>query len=326
MNNLRDELETTYRAERARLVRQLGWLFPSLNTDECEDLVQLAFMQALQELAKPEFVLRGPGAKGIDADRPDRDQSPLSSPVRWLPWLRTVSRYRAIDFLRHREEWSLDALLRNVPARSDSSSPAWQPADPALTPSSVLRQGEQAERRRVLVSDILAAYVQHVERYGMHVQREVFERSLRGQEPPDVAADMELSVQRVYEQRSKAFAWVRAEVQRRDTRGSILASVFGDRPAAGDSPQIPPRRLHDLIHLAVDQLGALCPSDRRLDEYRVHTRLTAPGYPRAGVEARRDAAPPTDIHYHIIEARWYLDDRPQQPGCRLCAARLEAET
>ena len=320
MNNLRDELETTYRAERERLARELGWLFPSLNADECEDLVQLAFMQALQELAKPDFELRGP-AKATGTDRPERSQSPLSSAVRWLPWLRTVSRYRAIDFLRHREQWSLDALLRNVPADSDSSSPAWHPADPALTPSSVLRQDEQAERRRVLVSDILAAYVQHVERYGMHVQREVFERSLRGQEPAQAAREMELTVQRVYEQRSKAFAWVRAEVQRRDTRGSILASVFGDRPAAGDSPQIPPRRLHDLIHLAVDQVGALCPSDRRLDEYRAHARLTAPQR-----EARRDAAIPADIRYHIVEARWHLDERPQQPGCRLCAARLEAET
>jgi DNA-directed RNA polymerase specialized sigma24 family protein len=288
MTDPKDELEAAYRADGERLVGELGRLFPSLQLAECEDLVQMAFIHALQELAKPGFVLQH----------------------RWHAWLSKVAQYRAIDYLRKREEWSLDALLRAEGSGGDSDGPGLQPPDPGLTPSQVLQQAERAEGRRVLVSDILAAYVQHVERYGMHVQREVLERSLRGQDPSDAARDMGRPRQQVYDHRSRAFEWIRAEVQRRDPHGSILATVFGNRPTTTESetPAVPPRRLHDLIHLAVDELGALCPSDTRWAQFR----------------AAPDSPEMSDIRYHLYSARWYLDARAQAPGCRLCAARESA--
>lgn len=296
MPDPRELLEAVYRAERERLVHTLAKLFPSLGIDQCEDLVQYAFVQELSRF----------------------QQATGASPKNWFAWLRTVAVNDARDFLKRRERISLDALVGPPGAGGDSDQPGWQPSDGALTPSAVLQQGERAERRRVLVSDILAAYVQHVERYGMHVQREVFERSLRGQPPGNVANEMGLSAQRVYEHRSKAFGWIQAQVQQRDERGSILATVFGDRPASAEAARIHPRRLHDLIFQAVDQQGALCPSDQRLEEYR--SASTSGSLTDTGCLQAEGLA---DIDYHITQSQWYLDDRQQTPGCRLCQDRLE---
>jgi DNA-directed RNA polymerase specialized sigma24 family protein len=296
MPDPRELLEAVYRAERERLVHTLAKLFPSLGIDQCEDLVQYAFVQELSRI----------------------QQTTGDSPTNWFAWLRTVTINDARDFLKRRERISLDALAGPPATGGDSDQPGWQPSDRALTPSAVLQQGEQAERRRVLVSDILAAYVQHVERYGMYVQREVFERSLRGQPPGNVASEMRLSAQRVYEHRSKAFGWIQAEVQRRDERGSILATVFGDRPASAEAASIHPRRLHDLIFQAVDQQGALCPSDQRLEEYR--SACTSGSLTDTDCLQAEGLA---DIDYHITQSQWYLDDRQQTPGCRRCQDRLE---
>ena len=189
MPDPRELLEAVYRAERERLVHTLAKLFPSLGIYQCEDLVQYAFVQELSRI----------------------QQAAGASPKNLVAWLRKVAINDARDFLKRREQMSLDALVGQHGAGDEADKPGWQPSDRALTPSAVLQQGERAERRRVLVSDILAAYVQHVERYGMHVQREILERSLRGQTPADVASEMGMSAQRVYEHRSKAFAWIQGE-------------------------------------------------------------------------------------------------------------------
>lgn len=282
----RDDLESTYRTERQRLIRELNRLFPSLNHDECEDLVQLAFTQALIECGKPDFALQ----------------------QTWPAWLRAVARFRALDYLRKREEWSLDALLRN-PVDSDGSAAAYEPPHRGLTPSQVLQQAERVDRRRMLVSDLLAEYVGHVEKYGMAMQREIFERSLRGQKPAAIAADMNLPPQKVFDHRSRAFEWLRAQVEQRDVHGSVLASLFGPQVAPPDSADPAPQRLPDVLRLAVDELGSLCPSDTRWSAF----------------EANPAAPEFADVRYHVRESRWYLDLRPQDSGCRLCQSRTNSD-
>lgn len=279
----RDDLEATYVAERERLVQQLKRMFPSLTIHECEDLVQLAFVAALLECGKPDFELR---------------QS-------WLAWLRAVARFRALDYLREREACSLDAMLRHTASDGDSQAAPFDPKQPGLTPSQVLQQAERGQRRRVLVSDLLADYVRHVERYDMSLQREVFERSLRGQSPADAAADMRLPRQQVYDHRSRAFDWIRRQVAERDAQGSVLATLLSPAAPAEDDDQSRPHRLPDVLRLAIDELGALCPSDTRLVTYR----------------DRPDADDVAEVRYHIHHSRWYLDIRPHEPGCRLCQAR-----
>ncbi|MBI2479208.1 MAG: sigma-70 family RNA polymerase sigma factor [Planctomycetia bacterium] len=279
----RDLLEATYRAERDRLTRGSKTLFPSLTWDECEDLVQLAFVHALQECDKPDFTLQHS----------------------WLAWLRAVARFRAIDYLRRREEWSLDVLQCNASSGEGSDTALFDPPFRGQTPSEVLQQAERADRRRVLVSDLLADYVRHVEQYDMTLQREVFERSLRGQAAADIATEMKLKPQNVYDHRSRAFEWIRRQVAERDVHGSVLATVFRSSAASCPAYAVTPYRLPDVLRLALDELGAICTGEARWTKY----------------QAAPDSADVSDIRYHVHDCRWYLDLRPHEPGCRLCQAR-----
>jgi hypothetical protein len=168
----------------------------------------------------------------------------------------------------------------------------------------LLAADERGERRRLLVSDLLRDYIQHVETYQMWLQAEVFERSLRGQKVARIAAEMQLEPQKVYQNRARAFQWLRTQCEQRDSRGSILASAFEPRPV-GESDgksHFHPRQMVDVIRWAVDTVGALCPSPSRL------------------------AAGGPDIDYHLRSARWaeehQASDPQGAPGCRHCRATL----
>jgi DNA-directed RNA polymerase specialized sigma24 family protein len=262
---LTESLEKTFRAQRAALIWELHERFGVLNQQQCEDLVQFAFQQALIELKRNDFELKHT----------------------WRAWLQRVAINAALSHLRRVEELSLNALTATS-ADDDSSEPRPQPiADrAALTPSQLLEVAERGERRRTLVSDLLRDYMKHVERYRMWVQAEVFERSLRGQTAARIATEMPLHPQRVYEQRARAFEWLRSQCDERDRRGSILASAFQPTQACGSELQSPqrPRRMGDVIRWAVDTVGALCPSPERL------------------------AARGPDVDYHLRLARWASDD------------------
>lgn len=277
MPDMRRALETTYQQQRDMLVRLLGLQFTALNEAECEDLVQFAFLRALEQLADPGFSLEHT----------------------WAAWLKRVAVNAAISFVRRVEAWSLEALAAGGGDGDGSDQSSLPITDRGmLTPSQILAADERSERRRMLVSDLLRDYVCYVEKNRMWTQREVFERSLRGQDAAGIARDMGLPPQRAYEHRARAFQWIREQVDQRDSRGSVLASVFGgassERTATASAS---PRRLTDVVRWAVDQVGALCPSE---------SRLSADG---------------PDVQYHVRAARWYHDDNhgnPKQPGCRHC--------
>ena len=268
---LLDELEATFRAQRSSLV---GWLrrqFDVLSEPECEDVVQFAFLQAIKAIEGGDFHLTHT----------------------WMAWLRQVARNAAISYLRGMEEQSLDALAAGHGSEDRSERRSIPLSDHgALTPSQYLAKAERGERRRLLVSDLLRSYVAHVEQYGMWVQAEVFERSLRGQKPAQMALEMELPPARVYEHRARAFEWLRGKIHQQDSRGSILASAF--QPAAAvesDSrSEAAPRHITDVVQWAINTVGALCPSPARL----------------------RAAGP--DVAYHVRFA--------DGSGCRLCRFSL----
>lgn len=283
MSDLRQSLETTYRQQSGSLIRSLGVQFTALTEAECEDLVQFAFMQALKMLAVPDFSLKNT----------------------WYAWLKRVAINAAFSFLRRVEAWSLEELAASGDDADGSDQSSLPIADRrGLTPSQILAVEERSERRRALVSDLLRDYVRYVEKNRMWTQSEVFERSLRGQDAAGMAADMRIKAQRVYEHRARAFQWIREQVDQRDARGSVLASVFGgasaERVAAASDT---PRRLVDVVHWSIDQVGALCPDAARLQ------------------------ANGPDVQYHVHSARWYhdaLDRDPSKWGCRHCQEALRS--
>ena len=266
--SLRDSLETTFRTESDGVIERLSRRFRSLNRHQCEDLVSLAFTQALEACDKPGFQLQNS----------------------WLAWLQTCAKNRALDFLRRHEEQSLDAML---------SAGALSPRLHELTPSRVLMQEEANSRRKVILSDLLRDYVKYTEQRGMFEQRQVFERILRGQQPGEIATEMALKPQSIYDHRRRAFERIREQVAQPDVHGSVLG--LGDNVMAPNALMVPDR-LSGILQLVIDELGALCPSEAQLQAYQV-----AP--------TSDDVA---DVRYHVEEARWY-DHRPwPRLGCPQC--------
>lgn len=273
-------------AETRNLVDWLKRTFPRLDLAECEDLVQLAVQQTWEKLChEPEF-------------------SPKEG---WQAWLRSVARYRALDFLRRCEALSLEAFAKHDHDTS-SGLGKWEPAHPGLSPSAVLRQQEHGQRRQTLLSDVLGDYCRHCEKYGTYTQREVFERSVRGQKSQEIAREMGLAEQRVHEHRSRAFQRIRQDIAHRDPNHSVLSSLFGIRRDRRSVPHevagLHAQTFSDLVRFVVDEVGALCPSEERLTDF-----VQDP-----------NAANLADVRYHVTKAHWYADPAQTIRGCRICQA------
>lgn len=166
------------------------------------------------------------------------------------------------------------------------------------SPSTIVSETERRGRQTLLFSDILREYVSRCEEQAMQTQKEIYERRVRGQEPPEIAERMGLSENNVHKPLQRARGWVRKRIQAADVDRSVFQTfhVGSETPVTRGLPEHVPHNFNDVLHLVVHEAGALCPSDGRLTLY-----IASP-----------DEAELRDVRYHVEEA-----------GCPLCAARRE---
>lgn len=273
MNN--DEFSEIYARYREFVINYLGRLsikYPRLLDAGSEDLAHVVFMESLRETRKPDF----------------------ESIRCWEAWLRQIARNVAIDYLRKRyEAVSFDALA----CREMEESSAWEPPDTGPTPSQVLSEMERGERQKRLMSEILQEYVQQCERTRGHSQKEVYERTLRGESPAKIAPAMGISVNGVYQHLRNARSNVIERVKSKDVNKSVFETILGDRP---DAPPRPPeddrqKSFVALLRWLVEELGAMCPSSERLEAFAANPK--EPSF--------------HDLRFHVNGA-----------GCKLCQSLL----
>lgn len=274
--------ETTFQEHRPLLLHIV--LRSGFTEKDAEDLVQDQFVKLLEKA-------------------PVRPLNPRA-------FLSTCVRRATIDLVRKRA----GGLGRNT-SPFDGGDELVDETQPS--PLENVRRHEQAARRRLLVCDLFASYVEHVEQGERWEQREVMERSLRGQQPKMIAAEMNILPAEVYSYRFSETQWLADQVAERDGTGSVLMSAFTTPPptvelapaplpspqaalAPPQRPQVPtdaplPTSMAAIVAWAINEAGALCPSDKRLSV--AHTKGFADW--------------PGDLRYHIV-----------QSGCTLCAERL----
>lgn len=252
-----------------------------LDHSECDDVVQTAMTETWGKL------------QTTPTWKPEKN---------WLAFLYDLVRRRAIDAVRKKFEGPSLEQLAEGGSLGDSSG-GWQPAGSGKTPSKIVG-GEEFKQKTI--SEILQQYVTESERAGRHEEHEALERSIRGQQSKDIAADMSLQpVQRVYDLRSEAFARIRAMIDIHDPNHSALATFFGvARPMTAPRQPSTGTQFSDLLRLLIDDAAAMCPSRERLHSWRNAKNTEAAKY--------------HDVRYHVDEARWHDDPEDRAPGCRLC--------
>ena len=209
---------------------------------------------------------------------------------KWETWLGVVARHAALRWLRRQERRWLQMI-------ADKS------ADPALaaempSPSAIVAEIERRDRQTLLLSDILREYVARCEQKQMQTQKEIYERRLRGQEPTQIASEMGVSEDNVYQHLKRARDWIMERIQQADVARSVFQTFLRPRretPVTSGLPDHVPRNFHEVLQRVVHEAGVLCPSDGRLMLY-----LASP----SEVELR-------DVRYHVEDA-----------GCPLCAAQM----
>ena len=177
-----------------------------------------------------------------------------------------------------------------------------EPAGPAIAcampgSSAIADESDRRGRQTLLLSDILREYVARCEEKNMQTQKEIYERRLRGQEPAQIATQMDVSEDNVYQHLKRARDWVMDRIQQADVHRTVFQTFLRphrDIPAATHLPDHVPKNFHEVLQRVVHEAGALCPSDARLTLYR----------------ASPDEAELRDVRYHVEVA-----------GCPLCTAR-----
>ena len=160
-----------------------------------------------------------------------------------------------------------------------------------------MEQLQRAPYQTLLLSDILREYVCRCEEKKMQTQKEIYERRLRGQEPAQIAAQMGVSEDNVYQHLKRARDWVLDRIQQADVSRSVFQTFLRPRRETRVTSGLPdhvPHNFSEVLHRVVHEAGAVCPSDGRLSLY-----LASP-----------DEAELHDVRYHVEES-----------GCPLCATR-----
>jgi len=297
-----------YRQFHEQLCQFLRRGFPRL-ADQVEDIVQTVLAEALS-----------------------KQPSQAWTPEQLAGWLRVAAKHRALDLLRAAERRLLVRLSQL--GRQDSQQSAWEPADQRPSPSSQFAQQQRRGRQALLLSEVLQEFCRWCEgRPDGPKMKQIYERSLRGQKPQQIAAAVGVTRASVDTTLSRARQWVLRRVRQADVDRSVFLTLHRCAPAdaaaeaeAGSVPDkkrqgqaaqaarqadreqssgspaeiaahdVPLPQLHcfgDVVRWVIDELGAMCPSGERLAAY-----LADPL-----------SAEHADVRYHLQEA-----------GCRLCRA------
>ena len=211
----------------------------------------------------------------------------------WKTYLTRAAINAAIARLRELERNWFQSLATGA---DESAVPAIASAMPSS--SAIADESDRRDRQSLLLSDILREYVSRCEEQKMHTQKEIYERSLRGQKPTRIADEMGVSEDNIYQAKKRARDWVMDRIQAADVNRTVFQTFLRphrDIPAATHLPDHVPCNFSEVLHRVVHEAGALCPSDGRLARYHVTP----------------NAAELRDVRYHLEEA-----------GCPLCTARL----
>jgi len=248
-------------------------------------------------------------------------------PEDWRGWLCEKARRIAIDWTRRPER-------KMIPLEHGSTDGArWpEPSAPGGTSSKIVAAPETQKQRLNLLSEVLHEYCQFCDDEERWQSREVFERALRGQKPSTIAKQMGLERQSVYNMKSEETDKVREALKKKVPNTSFFLTVMFGKPAGKrrlPPQQMPPtsgQRSVDLLHVVVDEMGALCPTDDQLVAYL----------------ERPDAENLRHLRYHVRDAEWQgdmpaaseakeagdctdqEDTRPTLRGCPRCQATLGA--
>ena len=207
----------------------------------------------------------------------------------WTTYLARAAINAALGQLKRAERGWFQSLA------DESAVPEIASAMPS--PSAIADESDRRGRQTLLLSDILREYVCRCEEKKMQTQKEIYERRLRGQEPAQIATQMGVSEDNVYQHLKRARDWVLDRIQQADVARSVFQTFLRPRretPVTSGLPDHVPHNFSEVLHRVVHEAGALCPSDERLTLY-----LASP-----------DETELRDVRYHVEEA-----------GCPLCAAR-----
>jgi RNA polymerase sigma factor (sigma-70 family) len=195
------DLTAAYEANFERLVDFLERNFSRLGRAGSEDLVQRVMIEALCKVRSEEGF------------QPDAD---------WPAWLRWACKMRALDFLRCHERASLVAIASGS---RGSVGGVVEAREPHPSPSRVLLEAERRGRQTLVLSQVFREFCQRCEQRGMHQHKEVYERSLRGQKPDQIAAATGLTRNNVDQHLKRARDWILARVREEDVDRSLFATL-----------------------------------------------------------------------------------------------------
>lgn len=219
----------------------------------------------------------------------------LSWEETWSRYLRRLLRWRAIDLLREREFSYFESMTSQGP--EDSSASRLEPQAAIADPSIILGEAERRQRQVRLLSDIFREFVSWCESNGQALKKEVYERRLRDQKPEAIARALGLGRNHVDQVIKRARDWMRERIERRDVHRSVFLTLHRWPRNSFSLPQTTRfSNFAEVLRFVINEMGALCPSEARLLQYRAN-----PSSPDCH-----------DVHYHVREA-----------ACRLCNADLE---
>jgi RNA polymerase sigma factor (sigma-70 family) len=275
-----------------RLRAYVARRFPRL-ADRADDLIQTALMELLEkEKHNP--------AGRLFADR--SGGSALEDDELWRRRLMQRIVGRALDALRRVEHVALSALAQDEEGAGDALSPRSDAA--AVDPAVYAEEAERREEQVALLSDILREFVAWCEapsRKGGTRMKELYERRVRGQEPGQIAAAMGMSRNAVDQTLKRAREWILDRIRQKDAHQSIFRTLLRGcppRPIDVSVPLVGVRAVfhsfEDVLRFVVDDIGALCPSAERMENYWRNP-------------SEEECA---DIRYHVQECR-----------CRHCCER-----
>lgn len=202
------ELMAAFSAHQPQLRAWLIRLFPRLG-DEVDDLLQEVVTETLRRLRREGFC-------------PERG---------WGVYWRWLARRRACDRLRTWERQMFQRLGSGVWADdADSSSKgegdALESIDPRPGPDKPLLEAERRGRQGLMLSEVLEEFCRWCESRPERSRiKEAYERSLRGQQPAEIAAGLGISADEVYLLLNRARTWVLERVRQSDVDRSVFLTL-----------------------------------------------------------------------------------------------------
>lgn len=210
---LEAELIGAFSTHQSALRRWLSQAFPRLG-DETEDILQDSLTETLHRVRTTAFRPQGG----------------------WIAYLRWVARQRALDRLRSWERRLFRRLGGGGSAEeggrtADTSETGVVLVDSSPSPPERWDEAERRSRQGLLLSEVLEEFSRWCERRPDRWPiKEAYERSLRGQQPAEIAAGLGLPASEVYSLLNRARTWVLERIRQADVDRSVFLTLHRRKP------------------------------------------------------------------------------------------------